>query len=174
MIRSVIRERDEGGGPRTGAQDMSEGSVSPGARGPGLRAADADREWAASALRDSFAQGRLNMEEFSERLDTAYAVRTTDELRALVRDLPTPAVRRDPLPAAPGEGAEDAGLGAHAVTYLAVMALLVAVWALTGAGYFWPVWPMLGWGIGLVSHAGRGRAGRPFPAPGRCAASRAP
>ncbi|MBA3437053.1 MAG: XRE family transcriptional regulator, partial [Thermoleophilaceae bacterium] len=30
------------------------------------------------------------------------------------------------------------------------MALLVAIWALTGEGYFWPVWPALGWGIGLM------------------------
>ena len=33
------------------------------------------------------------------------------------------------------------------------MALLVVIWALTGAGYFWPIWPMLGWGIGVLSHA---------------------
>jgi hypothetical protein len=33
------------------------------------------------------------------------------------------------------------------------MVVLVAIWALTGAGYPWPVWPALGWGIGLVPHA---------------------
>ncbi len=155
---------------------MSEGSVSPGARGSalGLRAADADREQAASALRDSFAQGRLDMEEFSERLDAVYAAHTTEQLHALVRDLPPPPppARPDRLPADPRERAGDAGLGAHVVKYLAVMAMLVVVWALTGAGYFWPVWPMLGWGIGLLSHAGRARAGLPFPAPGGCAAGR--
>lgn len=31
-----------------------------------------------------------------------------------------------------------------------VMAVLVVVWAVTGAGYFWPVWPMLGMSIALV------------------------
>jgi hypothetical protein len=35
-------------------------------------------------------------------------------------------------------------------TYLAVMALLVAIWALAGAGYFWPVWPAVGWGFFLL------------------------
>ena len=30
------------------------------------------------------------------------------------------------------------------------MALLIAIWAVTGAGYFWPVWPMLGWGVPLM------------------------
>jgi hypothetical protein len=28
--------------------------------------------------------------------------------------------------------------------------MLVAIWALTGAGYFWPVWPILGWGLFAV------------------------
>jgi hypothetical protein len=27
------------------------------------------------------------------------------------------------------------------------MALLIAIWALSGAGYFWPVWPLVGWGF---------------------------
>jgi hypothetical protein len=31
--------------------------------------------------------------------------------------------------------------------FLAVMVLLVAIWAVTGAGYFWPLWPMVGWGF---------------------------
>jgi hypothetical protein len=32
-------------------------------------------------------------------------------------------------------------------TFLATSVLLVAIWALTGMGYFWPVWPILGWGV---------------------------
>jgi hypothetical protein len=40
------------------------------------------------------------------------------------------------------------------MSYLMVMGLLIAIWLLTSPGhYFWPVWPMLGWGIGLASHA---------------------
>ncbi|MDJ0664395.1 MAG: 2TM domain-containing protein [Acidimicrobiia bacterium] len=45
------------------------------------------------------------------------------------------------------------GFWSHFVVYLAVNALLVLIWALTSAGYFWPVWPILGWGIGVVAHA---------------------
>ncbi len=31
-----------------------------------------------------------------------------------------------------------------------VTAILVVVWALTGSGYFWPIWPMLGMSIALL------------------------
>ena len=41
----------------------------------------------------------------------------------------------------------------HFATYVAVNALLVVIWAMTSPSYFWPVWPMLGWGIGVVAHA---------------------
>ena len=41
-------------------------------------------------------------------------------------------------------------LSAHIVTYCVVNAMLVAIWAITGAGYFWPAWVLLGWGVGLV------------------------
>ncbi|MEA2448980.1 MAG: eukaryotic-like serine/threonine-protein kinase [Thermoleophilaceae bacterium] len=37
--------------------------------------------------------------------------------------------------------------------YLAVNALLIGIWAAAGGGYFWPVWSILGWGIGVVGHA---------------------
>jgi protein-S-isoprenylcysteine O-methyltransferase Ste14 len=41
----------------------------------------------------------------------------------------------------------------HAVAYVVVNAGLVGIWWITGAGYFWPAWVMIGWGIGLVFHA---------------------
>ena len=40
----------------------------------------------------------------------------------------------------------------HLSVYVVVNALLVAIWALSGAGYFWPVWTLLGWGVGIVFH----------------------
>ncbi len=45
------------------------------------------------------------------------------------------------------------GFRVHFAVYLAVNALLVLIWAMTSTTYFWPVWPMLGWGIGVVAHA---------------------
>jgi hypothetical protein len=43
--------------------------------------------------------------------------------------------------------------GSHLVVYAVINGFLVLVWAVTGAGYFWPAWVMGGWGIGLVLHA---------------------
>ncbi|WP_198950780.1 2TM domain-containing protein [Kineosporia sp. A_224] len=36
------------------------------------------------------------------------------------------------------------------VAYLVVNSFLIGVWALTGRGYFWPVWVLGGWGLGVV------------------------
>ncbi len=41
---------------------------------------------------------------------------------------------------------------AHLTSYLVVNAFLVMIWAVTGRGYFWPIWVLGGWGIGLVMH----------------------
>jgi 2TM domain len=38
----------------------------------------------------------------------------------------------------------------HLVVYLAVNAMLVVIWAFTNAGFFWPIFPIAGWGIGVV------------------------
>ena len=40
----------------------------------------------------------------------------------------------------------------HLVVYATTNGLLVVIWAVTSPGYFWPVWPMAGWGIGLALH----------------------
>ena len=40
----------------------------------------------------------------------------------------------------------------HAVQYGMVMLGLTILNLLTSPGYFWAIWPMLGWGMGAVSH----------------------
>lgn len=51
------------------------------------------------------------------------------------------------------------GFWVHLAVYLAVNTLLVIIWAASSGDYFWPVWPMLGWGIGVVAHAATLRVG---------------
>ena len=41
----------------------------------------------------------------------------------------------------------------HLTVYVAVNAFLVILWAVTLQGDFWPIWTMVGWGIGLAAHA---------------------
>jgi 2TM domain len=41
----------------------------------------------------------------------------------------------------------------HVVVYVVINAFLIGVWAITGAGYFWPGWVLAGWGVGLVANA---------------------
>lgn len=57
-----------------------------------LRASDAEREDVATRLREARVQGRLTLDEFSERLDLVYSAKTRAELEPLTRDLPADAV----------------------------------------------------------------------------------
>jgi hypothetical protein len=40
----------------------------------------------------------------------------------------------------------------HLVVYFVINAALWVIWFVTGQGYIWPVWPLVGWGIGLLFH----------------------
>lgn len=53
-----------------------------------IRASDRDRDLASKVLRDSYAEGRLDLNEFVERIDAVYSAGTWGELAALTADLP--------------------------------------------------------------------------------------
>jgi hypothetical protein len=46
-----------------------------------------------------------------------------------------------------------AGFWTHLAVYLAVNAFLVLIWFFTGGGFFWPIFPIAGWGIGVAANA---------------------
>lgn len=56
--------------------------------GADVRASDAERDAIVGRLNQAVGEGRLTMDEFSERLELAYAARTRGELDPLLRDLP--------------------------------------------------------------------------------------
>ncbi len=119
---------------------------------PWQRVSDADRELATAALREHCAQGRLSYEELNDRLERALAARSRAELEMLTRDLPSlkqPAVRR--LAKLPTPQVTPL-FRVHASLYGMVNGFLVAIWAVSGAGEFWPVYPALSWGLGLGVH----------------------
>jgi len=62
---------------------------------PAVRASDAEREQVVAELREHSAQGRLTLEEFSQRVDEAYGAKTLAELETVRRELP--AVSAAPL-----------------------------------------------------------------------------
>jgi hypothetical protein len=42
----------------------------------------------------------------------------------------------------------------HVLVYLLVNAFLVVIWAVTSPdGFFWPIFPLVGWGIAVVMNA---------------------
>ncbi|GLX95709.1 DUF1707 domain-containing protein [Herbidospora sp. NBRC 101105] len=125
---------------------------------PEMRASDADREKVAAALREHMVEGRLNAEEFGERLEAAYAAKTFGELRVLTRDLPDidlknlPARPEPVKPQAPGA---PANLKAAWGGWLFVGGINWAIWLILWISqgelvYPWPLWVMGPWGIGLL------------------------
>jgi hypothetical protein len=134
---------------------MSDLSTPPGR----LRVGDAERERVADLLAEHHAAGRLTLPELDERLTAIWSARTRDELAAPLADLP---VRPAPVEGRPSTAsghnktsAAEIGWRVHLYSYLAVVAGLWLIWALTGAGYPWPIWTMFGWGLGLLGHRGR-------------------
>ncbi len=77
-------------------------STTPQSPVPRRRVSDSEREAAAHRLNHAFAEGRLTVEEFDQRLSVAYDATYDDELTSLVCDLPL----RDRLPPVPGENIE--------------------------------------------------------------------
>lgn len=111
---------------------------------PGLLASDAERDAAVERLRQGAAEGRLSADELEERVERAFRARTHGELDAILADLPRPrrARRRSK--------ARRAELTVFAWTAV----LLIGIWALSGMGYFWPAWPILGWGFFILVPCG--------------------
>ncbi|OCB54710.1 hypothetical protein A5677_19655 [Mycobacterium malmoense] len=122
------------------------------------RAGDRDRERAADRLGQALAQGYLNLDEYEQRTQAVFGAHTRGELDRILADLPLERIRRaDPRRRAARVEAARRGVRLHLAAYLVMTVVVLTVWAAvaatTGATYFWPVWPILGAGIGLLSHA---------------------
>jgi hypothetical protein len=127
-----------------------------------LRASDADREQFVEQLRQHHVEGRLTVEELSERTERAYAARTLGDLDALATDLPpihrpagsrgagaAPAALARPPAATAGQTAARAALLRSLLWYGLLSVVLLVVWAMSDRDYFWPIWPILGFALFL-------------------------
>jgi hypothetical protein len=115
---------------------------------PGLRASDEERESTVTLLREHGAAGRLDVDELEQRVGAAYEARTRGDLATLLDDLPgTRSVVAAPRAHRPARRHEWG-------TFAWVSVLLIAIWAVSGAGYFWPAWVMVWWGFALAMRTG--------------------
>src|SRR3954451_156290 len=115
-----------------------------------MRASDDDRERILRQLRRGYAAGRLEADELEERIGLATRARSREELRALTFDLPRDVRARG---ARAVVGVDRFMLRAHGTTFAWVNGGLVGIWALTGAGEFWPAFTIVPWGMALGAHA---------------------
>ncbi len=125
---------------------------------PGLRVGDRERERTAARLGQAFSQGYLSMEDYDTRLQRAFEADTAGALAQQLADLPIGRIsRHDPKRRARRIAAARRGVMIHAAAYLAMCLTVLGVWLAVAvtvdAWYFWPIWPILGGGIGVISHA---------------------
>jgi hypothetical protein len=90
-----------------------------------IRASDDDRERIVALLQRHTAAGRLDLDEFAERVEAACGARTLGELAVVTRDLPAET--------GPGAAATDPDPGTHGRRDL-VLVFLVALVALVLLG----------------------------------------
>jgi hypothetical protein len=109
-----------------------------------MRISDLDRELAARRLCDAATVGVLSVSELEWRLDRVLSAANHGQLEALLLDVPAPGS----VPPSPVGRWLRAHIGAFAI----INCGLAAIWAAAGAGYFWPVWSLIGWGMVLAGH----------------------
>jgi Domain of unknown function (DUF1707) len=129
-----------------------------------MRAADADRQAVADQLKAALGEGRLDLHEYDERLQQAYAAKTYGDLRPLLDDLPSAKVpvpaQREPSGSGVDRDASDAEVTRRWLlavwsSWLLIVGINTVVWLMVSIGsteliYFWPVWVAGPWGVVLV------------------------
>jgi hypothetical protein len=106
---------------------------------PHTRIADNDRERAMSDLAGHYADGRLDHEEYDERLDAIWTARTRADLAMIFSDLPRPQVT---YPSPPVRASRSGGRGRR-FPLLPVIALLVVLSVVTEAPFWLLIFPLM-------------------------------
>lgn len=128
-------------------------------RNAATRIGHADRDLIADVLADAYAVGKLDTDEYNDRLDKAMALKTTGEILPLIGDVVGTAGEPARLPA---RGKKIAS----GILYLiagSVVALNIVIWALASASagallYFWPMWVAVGMLVPVIVAYALGRS----------------
>ncbi len=130
----------------------------------GMRAGDQDRQQVADQLKSALDEGRLDLDEYDERVQRAYAARTYGDLDGLLDDLPgtipVRAAQVEPATQAPSpvaKGGPDAPRRSGASGMFGVFVICTLVWALTSMSsgemqYFWPGWVLIPLVLAVLAH----------------------
>ena len=132
-----------------------------------MRASDHDRQEAVDRLREAVQDGRLQLDEFADRMGLAYQALTYGDLAPLCADLPAGSKARQAAapraPAVPAPGSSHATLAGLPTTlkvlwtiWLAAVSINIVVWALVSATtahllYPWPLWVAGPYGAALLA-----------------------
>ncbi|MGI8625149.1 MAG: DUF1707 domain-containing protein [Geodermatophilaceae bacterium] len=135
---------------------------------PAVRIGDREREQAVAQLGRAFAEGRLDLDEYDQRVASAYGAKKASDLLHLTADLP---VANPERPESSGQHISPAmgrGRRARALTdepswlwrlwgtYASVVTLCVVIWLIVGLigkggfSYPWPLWVAGPWGALLL------------------------
>jgi hypothetical protein len=122
-----------------------------------MRAADADRQVVADKLKVALDEGRLDLHEYDERLQQAYAAKTYGDLDGLLTDLPTARLSVSaPAPVAvSSKHATAEWLGQVWSSWASAVSITTAIWLVSTLAsrdlqYFWPIWVAGPWGVVLL------------------------
>jgi hypothetical protein len=133
-----------------------------------MRAADTDRQAVADKLKQALDEGRLDLAEYDERLQKAYAAKTYGDLNGLLDDLPGVTVAADGPAAAPAPAAAPPPVRTSRSGQLVrawfggfggVFLVCTTIWLITSVSsghlqYFWPVWLLIPTFLGLFGRLG--------------------
>ncbi|HEY2592438.1 MAG TPA: DUF1707 domain-containing protein, partial [Chloroflexota bacterium] len=104
-----------------------------------------DRDLVVGILREQHLCGRLDSDELEQRLERCLAAKSLAELQTITADLPNPDARPWAPPGSPvaHPGGQNVRRVLRNLASL-IAILLLAIWALTSDGYFWPAWGWFG------------------------------
>lgn len=116
-----------------------------------MRAGDADREKVLERLRQAHLEGRLDVDEFDQRITATLAAKTYRDLAALTEDLPEPPAAAQLAALAEDGGDFRSGVAAWAAASVTTAAIWAVICVASGSWIHpWFLWVAGPWGVVLL------------------------